>query len=291
VRLALGDVRTDYRGFEALAEAYHRIGQSQDTEVEVDLGGWIDGNMCGPLGAALFPFYQAGRKLQLTIPSSERMEFLQRNGFLPNFGFDRPKMPDTRGTTIEYQRFEPSDAEAFKTYVARHFVGKGIPDMSSALHSEFRKSISEIFDNAVEHSGTELGIFACGQHYPRARRLDFSIADLGIGMRENIFRRRKLALSAEVAIAWAMAGANTTRRPEDRKPGGFGLKLIRDFITLNDGRIQIASDAGYWSFHRGDIEARPFARPFPGTVVNIEIHTADAKSYRLTSEIDPNAIF
>lgn len=61
---------------------------------------------------------------------------------------------------------------------------------------------------------------------------------------------------------------------------------IREFIAMNKGRIQIVSDRGYWEFSpRGETLAR-IDTPFPGTVINIEINTADTSSYRLRSEAE-----
>ena len=137
---------------------------------------------------------------------------------------------------------------------------------------------------------TQLGIFACGQFFPNGQRLDFSVADLGIGMCANIREETGLALTPEAAIAWAVEGTNTTRRRQDGRPGGLGLKIIRDFIRLNGGSIQIASDAGYWKAQGDREETLRFERPFPGTVVNIEINTADTHSYRLSTEIEPGDI-
>jgi len=85
-----------------------------------------------------------------------------------------------------------------------------------------------------------------------------------------------------------MRAANTTRQSES---GGLGLKLIREFIVHNNGRIVIVSDAGYWELQGGQVTKKRFDCPFPGTVVLIEINTADTKSYALKSEIDPNNIF
>ncbi len=75
-----------------------------------------------------------------------------------------------------------------------------------------------------------------------------------------------------------------------RKTWGFGLKLIRDFITKNKGRIIIVSDAGYWELRAGRVSIRTFSRPFPGTVVTFEINTADTSSYALAEEINPSTI-
>ena len=74
-------------------------------------------------------------------------------------------------------------------------------------------------------------------------------------------------------------------------PAGLGLKLLKEFITLNKGRLQIVSDSGYWCLDRGAamVAALPFE--FPGTVVAIEINTADRQSYALSSEVDDTDIF
>lgn len=124
---------------------------------------------------------------------------------------------------------------------------------------------------------------------PSRNRLDFSVADLGVGMRQNIQDNTGLDLSPEAAIVWANEGRNTTKR--GRVPGGLGLKLLGEFIDLNGGRIQIVSDAGYWRREKGKTATAILNHPFPGTVVSVEINTADTNSYRLTSELNIADIF
>ena len=51
------------------------------------------------------------------------------------------------------------------------------------------------------------------------------------------------------------------------------------------------SDAGYWEFAKGVPTTRTFDKPFPGTVVNLEINAADRHSYCLPSELDAANIF
>ena len=159
----------------------------------------MDENMCAPLGAILYHFRKRG-KIKLLNMKSELKNAFTVNGFLTNFGFDVPREKDLEGTTIEYQRFDPGKAESFKEYIAVHFVGKPIPHMSEALSKRFRESIAEIYENAVYHSCTIRGIFACGQYFPGEKRLDFSIADLGIGIRRNILRNTGVELSSKDAI-------------------------------------------------------------------------------------------
>jgi hypothetical protein len=163
-----------------------------------------------------------------------------------------------------------------------------MPAMSPGLLKQFRVSIFEIFGNAVLHSRTQQGIFSCGQFFPKRHRLDFSVADLGVGILQNV-RDNGLYLSAEAAIQWATEEKNTTKRGP--VPGGIGLKVLGEFIDLNGGALHIVSDAGYWKRENRTTTTAPFNYPFPGTVVTVEINTADTNSYKLTSELSTEDIF
>jgi hypothetical protein len=155
--------------------------------------------------------------------------------------------------------------------------------MTPALSTRFKSAILEIFVNATIHSESGLGIFACGQYFPRMHRLDFCVADAGIGMRRKIHKELGIKMNSDQAISWALQEGHTTRKGS--VPGGLGLKLIREFISMNKGRIQIVSDRGYWEFSAGRETLTRMDLGFPGTVINIEINTADTSSYCLRGEL------
>lgn len=205
---------------------------------------------------------------------------LKKNRFLVGYGY--PERPDTHGTVIPFRRFQPDDDRYFVSYVNKHLAGKGIPKMSEGLGRRFNDSLLEIFVNSAMHSETKLGIFACGQFFPTQHRLDFCVADAGIGFRRKIKKELGLTLNSDKAILRALEEGNTTKTGS--VPGGLGLKLLREFVCLNKGRIQIVSDRGYWECGPDGETVERMERSFPGTVVNLEINTADTKSYRLSSE-------
>ncbi len=91
------------------------------------------------------------------------------------------------------------------------------------------------------------------------------------------------------AIKWAIREGNTTK--EGNQPGGLGLKLIKDFIKLNGGRIQFVSSSGYYEFFTGGEYVQKLNNDFPGTCINIEINTNDTNSYCLKSELKSEDIF
>ncbi len=259
-----------------------------DVEIDMTATGWFDADMCAALGAILYRLGDDPNNIQLTNIPNSVAKILSKNGFLSNYGGE--ELPDTWGTTILYKRFDVKDDRYFAGYIEEEFVRRSeMPRMSSGLLKKFRESVFEIFSNAVIHSQTKLGIFSCGQYFPKRHRLDFSVADLGIGIRQNVLKNAGLDLRADLAIAWATDGQNTTKR--GRIPGGLGLKLLREFITLNGGRIQIVSDTGYWSLEAGQVHTAQIQLPFPGTVVSIEIDTADNRSYKLSSELSETDIF
>ncbi len=287
---ALSDIRHDRTGFELLVRLYSALKEPKFANLEIDMSrvGWFDADMCAPLGAVLYRIGSRVNKVSLVHLQPQVEKILSKNGFLSHYG--HTVIRDTYGTTIPYQRFDAKDDRFFASYVEAKFVRRAeLPRMSAGLVKRFRESVFEIFSNAVIHSQSELGIFSCGQFFPRRNRLDFSVADLGIGIRRNVLDHTGLDLPADQAIVWATSERNTTKRGPI--PGGLGLKLLCEFITLNKGRIQIVSDVGYWSLEHGKVENALLSVPFPGTVVNVEINTADRRSYQLTSEVKETDIF
>jgi hypothetical protein len=289
-KLSLPEIRHDEAGFEALIRLHAETKDCLFDEINIDLGTttWFDADMCAAFGAILYRLGEALNTVKLANIHPGVESILSKNGFLSHYGGE--KIPDRWGTTIPYKRFDVKDDRYFADYIEHELMNRSeIPVMSPGLQKKFRESIFEIFSNAVLHSRSELGIFSCGQFFPKRDRLDFSVADLGVGMRQNINDHTGLNLSPENAIVWATKGRNTTKRGP--VPGGLGLKLLGEFIDLNGGCIQIVSDAGYWRREKGETFTASLIHSFPGTVVSVEINTADTNSYKLTSELDAADIF
>ena len=284
-----GRINSDNGGFAQLIRLHHQTQHLFADELTLDMENvsWFSADMCAAFGAILYRISSNLNTIELVNLKPGIETILSKNGFLSNYG--RAKSPDTYGTTIEYQRFETKDDRYFGVYIEESLGTKQLPAMSVALWKKFRESIFEIFGNAVTHSETYLGIFACGQYYPTNHLLNFSIADLGIGIREVVLKKKALALSAPKAIQWATEDANTTKT--GNIPGGLGLKLLREFITKNGGCLRIVSDSGAWELTQEKTGIHRFTESFPGTVVNIQINTADTDSYCLASEVSNADIF
>ena len=283
IKFQHGEVRSNKMGFQHLAQLAHKMVELSFESVELNFSAcsWFDANMCAPLGVVLANSIDKFNTVRLTGLSPGIQSILSKNQFLAGFGTQ--PLIDTHHTTITYRRFNNSDDRLFADYLNQNIRDKGLPKMSVDLGVKFKNSILELFVNAAMHSESQIGIFSCGQYYPQKHLLDFCVADGGIGMRRKIFKEIGLKMNSDQAIAWAMVEGNTTR--QGNVPGGLGLKLIREFITMNNGRIQIVSDRGFWEFSAQCENLTRLDTPFPGTVINIEINTADTKIYRLRSEV------
>ena len=285
----LPSISSDAAGFGALASLSAQALADTSPEAEINLSrlAWFEANMAAPLGVVLNTVIGDLKAVTIVSVPPPTEAILRRNGLLTAFGY--PPASTTSPTALPYQRFKLQDTALFAQYLQTHLPGKGIPTMSTGLGKLFQQILFEVFENAAVHSGSHLGVFVCGQFFPLKQRLDITIADAGITIPRKVNEAFGWNLSPTDAIAWALKDGNTTKR--EGKPGGVGLKLLRDFVTLNEGRLQIASGGTYWELNVGKVIIPALSCPFPGTVVNLEINTADNKSYRLANEISPESIF
>ncbi|MGB3275000.1 MAG: ATP-binding protein [Castellaniella sp.] len=284
MKFLIHDVRCNIEGYDRIARLSSDLKPLWFEQIELDFSGceWFDANMSAPLGVVLALAADRINDVRLMNLRPGVESILSRNRFLLGYGYQ--ERTDAYGSTLPYRRLQPDDARYFSAYVDANLERQRIPRMSDGLSRRFKDSILEIFDNAAVHSETELGIFVCGQYFHKRHKLDFSIADAGIGIRRKIANELGLKMPSHDAIAWALETGNTTR--QGKIPGGMGLKIMREFIEINRGRLQIVSDRGYWEqCDDGKLVHRRMDDSFPGTVINIEINTADERSYRLSSEI------
>ncbi len=280
--IKLQDIRSDLDGFTKLTKLAQEVKGCSFATIEVDMSAtsWFEANMSAPLGVLFARWTDELNTVQPVALRPDVEAILTKNRFLVGYG--HPGQFDTYGTVIPFRRFQPDDSRYFVSYVNKHLAGKGIPKMSERLGRHFNDSLLEIFVNCAMHSETKLGIFSCGQFFPKQHRFDFCVADAGIGFRRKIRKELGLTLNSDKAIQWALEEGNTTKTGS--VPGGLGLKLLREFVCQNKGRIQIVSDRGFWEYGPDNETVKRMEQPFPGTVVNLEINTADTKSYRLSSE-------
>lgn len=261
----------------------------------------LDENLCAALGVFVNRWKSEKHRVSVKLEALTVLSTFKRNHFLnevhlpyswynylPGLAPERniqEENADDQVYPLPYRRFQRTDTEAQAEYVKGLLNKEWWPRMTAAVKDALTSCILEVFNNAEEHSESDHGVFVCG-HVGKSgqRQLRISIADAGIGFRAKIEKAIGKKMSSSKAIEWGMTEGNTVRRGGN--PGGLGLKLLKEFISKNDGRLSVLSDKGFWELSSGKEKTTEFDCSFPGTVVTIVVNTDDPKSYRMASEAE-----
>jgi signal transduction histidine kinase len=205
---------------------------------------------------------------------------LAQNGFLSHFGYDQGPWD---GNSIPYRRDVEVDSTDIGDYLRYKWLGKGWVNISAELQAIIAGQVEEIYINADDHSQSDIGVFSCGQHYPRMGYLHLTVVDFGIGIPARVRSLPKNAtLSSPDALAWAFQEGNTTR--SDGIPHGLGLSLLQEFIRQNHGSLTIWSNDAQVSISDNEVKYESCDINFSGTLVDIAL-LCDERYYCLSSEV------
>lgn len=218
---------------------------------------------------------------------------LRRNGFLPFFG--QPGEIVT-GTAAEFRQDTELDKESLVAYLVRDWIGTDRVKLSAALKEAVVSTAWEIYANAFEHAGSPVGVFSCGQHYPKKHLLELTVVDFGCGIPGNVrtFLKRE-SLSGAEALQWAFRRGTTTKQVGIAR--GMGLDLLKEFVNVNRGKVEVFSHDAYAVIDSRlpDNKNRELTYgksrvPFGGTAVNI-IFRCTPHYYRFASEESSRPLF
>jgi hypothetical protein len=289
-------ITSNYNGFKALICFYKELSVISDTKIIIDFRKcrYFEANLSSVLGAIFSSIsMRNNNEIQISNLNYALDNIFKRNGFLSKFG--TAKMPDEYNTTISYQEFEEDKGVNFKDYIRDNLLRKDdFPELSVLAEKKINESIFELFENAHTHGNCDK-IHTCGQYFPNHNppRIDMTIVDLGQSIKANVNRHLEMIgkniISGTEAIQWAVIKGHTTKIGNN--PGGLGLDVIREFVDLNKGKLQIVSSDGFWEYKKGKASTKTLSESFPGTIANLEFNLDDKNFYQLSSEVSLDNIF
>ncbi|OHE16082.1 MAG: ATP-binding protein [Sulfurimonas sp. RIFOXYD2_FULL_37_8] len=278
----LSNIHNNLDGYNQLVQLYEEHKDDIFEKIDIEMQVWFDANLSALLGGILDKIKNDGlNDINFIYIKNDIQTILQKNGFLSFYGY--PKVYDTNHTTIEYKKIKPSDTRYFNQYLEDELLNRTeFPNMSEAVHDKISESIQEMFINATIHSETEF-IYTCGQFFPRDHKLNFTIVDTGIGFAKRIKKDFDMEISSSDAIKWAMVEGHTTKQ---NVSGGLGLALLKEFITLNKGKIQIISGDAFYELYDNSEKMQKLDGYYDGAVISMTFKTDDSKIYKFASEIE-----
>lgn len=211
---------------------------------------------------------------------------LGKNGFRNAFG-DPTSLGV--GESIPFRQDLQPDENALMDYLKLMWLGRGWVNVSPALRDAIVGVVYEIYANAFEHGQSPIGLFSCGQHFWRRKELNLTVVDFGVGIPSNVRQfARDGGLPASKAMEWAFQPGTTTK--PNGMGRGMGLDLLKQFVRLNNGTLEVFSHEGY-TFVGKDRETHATRGVFfGGTLVNISL-VCDNMHYMLASEARKGPLF
>jgi hypothetical protein len=220
-----------------------------------------------------------------TLRGNVRMNLAQ-NGFLSAFGME---VEPWEGNSIPYREDGQLHKDALVEYLADRWLGRDWVHVSDGLRYAVAGRVCEIYVNAFEHSGSRVGIFSCGQHYPNLRMVRLTAVDFGVGIPGNVRTFRKdRNIQASSAMKWAFQRGTSTR--PGRGGGGVGLDLLKELVRVNGGALSVFSHEGYAVLLSQSEKYEARSSHFEGTMVTITLR-CDQRYYRLMHEGDNEPLF
>lgn len=207
---------------------------------------------------------------------------ITQNGFASNFGYP---FCGWEGHGIPYREDRMRDPNGIMDYLEHYWIGKGWVHVSSRLMNAIVGHVWEIYNNAFEHSGSEIGVFSCGQHFQKKNELVLSVVDFGQGIAAKVRNFLSLdprtdQLTAAGCLRWAFQRGNTTKN----EIGGVGLDLLKEFIKLNQGKLEVYSNEGYVLIDKNGERFTNRQLSFEGTLSHITLR-CDEKLYLFSDEL------
>lgn len=279
------NLKTDPKGFNFFSNLLVKTSVKKTFILDFKNVKWFEANLCAILGAILLRSnkeFKANFTFE-NIDNEYLKSTLKNNGFLKIV--DGSKSLSDIHSGIPFSMFDMKNEDEVERYIYKYILKKHyIPKMSEVAKRKIFRSIFELYQNSVMHSGAD-SIFVCGQFYHNRGTMALTMVEIGRTFKKNVTEhdKRFVGYSGVESIEWAVKSGNTTK--SEKETGGLGLDLIRDFLKLNKGKLQICSDDGYWEEKKSIKFVQTLKNKFSGSIVNIEFNLRDNSSYISKEEL------
>ncbi len=221
------------------------------------------------------------------------LAILRQNGFAGAFGYIHTL--GGPGSSIPYREdrtYATGVENDIINYLKFNWLGTGWVRVTSRLRDAIVGRVWEIYANAFLHAKSNIGVFSCGQYFWQMHVLKLAVVDFGVGITTSVKQYFKETHSAEeldaaVCLEWAFRERTSTIKGVGR---GNGLSLLKEFVNINHGRLEVYSQDGYALIEGGKEKFNNRRKYFQGTLVNITLR-CDKKYYQLVDEGPSGPLF
>lgn len=213
------------------------------------------------LATKLKSFRNRNKNLEIKFNRYQEHDYLGHMGFFQMFELDYGYkvgeapgsdnyLPITCVNRASMYELASDKYEEFGDLIQRH--ANKIADVISRqklenrdLYDALSYSIREVMRNVFEHS-TENSLYYCAQYWPKSNKVEFAIADFGIGIRNGLsenpnFRFQTDKEAIEYSLLPSVSGkTHLARKSEIWHNSGYGLYMTNR-LARNGGNFVLAS--------------------------------------------------
>jgi len=190
-----------------------------------------------------------------------------------------------RGSSLPLLITEHLDRERILQYIDNEVMSRPqMPTMTERLQRSIRQAFFEVIGNVFYHSTSPVGALVCGQIYPKAKEIQVTFLDRGIGVAAKICSCNDGIRNEAEAIEWALQRGTSTLST-GAQSRGLGLYLLRDFIRANEGQFRIYANGAYLEETPGTRNCGYMEPPLKGTLIDLRINIRPDVSYGFMEEL------
>lgn len=228
----------------------------------------------------------------VSLANSSLNEVLSQNDFARTFGKKtriplKESIPYREDKVVDRNATMSSTMNSIMDYLSELWLGRGWVLVSFKLRNAIVGKVWEVYSNAFEHSNSKIGVFSCGEHI--ANDLVLSVVDFGQGIPEKVRSflsedPRSQNLDSINFLKWAFQRGHSTCTEGVAR--GLGLDLLKEFIELNHGKLEIYTNNVYVIIDNLGMKYEKIDVPFEGTVMHITLR-CDENLYQFKHEENP----
>jgi hypothetical protein len=204
---------------------------------------------------------------------------LMQHGFLQRIDNQIISNADSTYILLRNDFHKPDDSyEPIINFLKNSWLQKEWIHLSDLVKNAIAGTVLEIYDNSFCHSFSQIGTFSCGEKIDD--RVKLSIIDFGRSIPSNVISFLKdNEMSSSQALKWAFDPGHTTVQGNR----GMGLDLLKSFVKLNKGELEIFSGTGHAKINEKDDLFTTKQICFSGTLIYITF-MCDNKYYQFANE-------
>lgn len=135
----------------------------------------------------------------------------------------------------------------------------------------------ELMNNVADHAHSHVGGYVMAQYYPTNKKIQFAVADRGIGFLSNLKLKFSIGTEEEAILKALEKGVTATQQKMygHEKNAGFGLYAMFEILKMTGGRFVIISNDALLRYENGSFKSKKLNDCWKGVVVSFEFDEAN----------------